>query len=49
MRFHCEMTQAHIGLRLGVSQMHVSHPITRTCARQHNQVMAEPRAFRRAS
>jgi RNA polymerase sigma-B factor len=49
MRFFCEMTQAGIGARLGVSQMHVSRLITRTCARLHAQVMAEPRAFRKAS
>ncbi|WP_405991755.1 SigB/SigF/SigG family RNA polymerase sigma factor [Streptomyces sp. NBC_00986] len=49
MRFFCEMTQARIGAQLGVSQMHVSRLITRTCARLHDQVMAEPRAFRRAS
>jgi len=49
MRFFCEMTQAGIGARLGVSQMHVSRLITRTCARLHAQVMAEPRTFRKAS
>ncbi|MEV1079674.1 SigB/SigF/SigG family RNA polymerase sigma factor [Streptomyces sp. NPDC050211] len=43
MRFFCEMTQARIGLQLGVSQMHVSRLITRTCARLHDQVMADPR------
>ncbi|MFD9460522.1 SigB/SigF/SigG family RNA polymerase sigma factor [Streptomyces sp. NPDC060027] len=39
MRFFCEMTQARIGLQLGVSQMHVSRLITRTCAQLHDQVM----------
>lgn len=32
MRFFCEMTQARIGLQLGVSQTHVSRLITRVCA-----------------
>ncbi len=49
MRFFYDMTQARIRLQLGVSQMHVSRLITRTCARLHDQVTAEPRAFRRAS
>lgn len=49
MRFFCEMTQARIGLQLGVSQMHVSRLISRTCARLHDQVMADPRVLRRAS
>jgi RNA polymerase sigma-B factor len=48
MRFFCEMTQARIGLQLGVSQMHVSRLITRTCARLRDQVMAD-RDLRRAS
>ncbi|MGP4013903.1 sigma factor-like helix-turn-helix DNA-binding protein [Streptomyces sp. 4N124] len=43
MRFFCEMTQARTGLQLGVSQMYVSRLITRTCARLHDQVMADPR------
>jgi len=49
MRFFCEMTQARIGLQLGVSQMHVSRLITRTCARLHDQVMADPRVPGRAA
>lgn len=49
MRFFCEMTQARIGLQLGVSQMHVSRLITRICARLHDQVMADTGALRRAS
>jgi RNA polymerase sigma-B factor len=49
MRFFCEMTQARIGLQLGVSQMHVSRLITRTCARLHDQVMADADELRRAS
>ncbi|WP_151483373.1 SigB/SigF/SigG family RNA polymerase sigma factor [Streptomyces albicerus] len=49
MRFFCEMTQARIGLQLGVSQMHVSRLITRTCARLRDQVMADAHDLRRAS
>ncbi|MEV0225525.1 SigB/SigF/SigG family RNA polymerase sigma factor [Streptomyces sp. NPDC050704] len=49
MRFFCDMTQARIGLQLGVSQMHVSRLITRTCARLHDQVMADTHDLRRAS
>jgi RNA polymerase sigma-B factor len=49
MRFYCEMTQARIGLRLGVSQMHVSRLISRTCARLNAQVMAEPRVVKRTA
>lgn len=43
MRFFGEMTQNRIALQLGLSQMHVSRLITRTCARLRDQVMAEPR------
>ncbi|MCX5050003.1 SigB/SigF/SigG family RNA polymerase sigma factor [Streptomyces sp. NBC_00201] len=42
MRFFGEMTQNRIALQLGLSQMHVSRLITRTCARLRDQVMAEP-------
>ncbi|WP_329362134.1 SigB/SigF/SigG family RNA polymerase sigma factor [Streptomyces sp. NBC_01483] len=49
MRFFCEMTQARIGLQLGVSQMHVSRLITRTCALLRDQVMADTHDPRRAS
>jgi RNA polymerase sigma-B factor len=48
MRFFCEMTQDRIALQLGLSQMHVSRLITRTCARLHDQVMAEAHDGRRA-
>ena len=41
MRFFCEMTQARIGLQLGVSQMHISRLLTRICARLHDQMMAD--------
>ncbi|MEU3339187.1 sigma factor-like helix-turn-helix DNA-binding protein [Streptomyces sp. NPDC006668] len=37
------MTQNRIALQRGLSQMHVSRLITRTCARLRDQVMAEPR------
>ncbi|SOE31916.1 SigB/SigF/SigG family RNA polymerase sigma factor [Streptomyces sp. OK228] len=49
MRFFCEMTQARIGLQLGVSQMHVSRLITRTCARLRDQVTADVHNPRGAS
>ncbi|MER5214268.1 SigB/SigF/SigG family RNA polymerase sigma factor [Streptomyces sp. NPDC002838] len=48
MRFFCEMPQNRIGERFGISQMHVSRLITRTCARLRDQVMAD-RDLRRAS
>jgi len=43
MRFFGEMTQNRIALQLGLSQMHVSRLIIRTCARLRDQVMAEAR------
>jgi RNA polymerase sigma-B factor len=49
MRFFCEMTQHRIALQLGISQMHVSRLITRTCARLHDQVMADTQDLRRAA
>ncbi|MER5184663.1 SigB/SigF/SigG family RNA polymerase sigma factor [Streptomyces sp. NPDC002896] len=48
MRFFCEMTQNRIALQLGLSQMHVSRLIIRTCARLRDQVMAEAHDRRRA-
>jgi RNA polymerase sigma-B factor len=42
LRFFCEMTQNHIAGQLGISQMHVSRLISRTCARLRAQVLAEP-------
>ncbi|MGP4090412.1 SigB/SigF/SigG family RNA polymerase sigma factor [Streptomyces sp. KR55] len=47
MRFFCEMTQSRIALQLGLSQMHVSRLIIRTCARLRDQVMAEAHDRRR--
>jgi RNA polymerase sigma-B factor len=41
MRFFCEMTQLRIAEQLGISQMHVSRLITRTCAHLRDQVMAD--------
>ncbi|MGK5632342.1 RNA polymerase sigma factor SigF [Streptomyces sp. URMC 123] len=41
MRFFCDMTQARIAEQLGISQMHVSRLINRTCERLCAQVMAE--------
>ncbi|UIX31047.1 sigma-70 family RNA polymerase sigma factor [Streptomyces sp. GQFP] len=49
MRFFCEMTQARIGLQLGVSQTHVSRLIARIRARLHDQVTADTHALRRPS
>ncbi|MFD9445421.1 SigB/SigF/SigG family RNA polymerase sigma factor [Streptomyces sp. NPDC060006] len=48
MRFFCEMTQSRIGEKLGISQMHVSRLLTRTCARLRDQMTAD-RDLRRAS
>ncbi|WP_369173441.1 sigma-70 family RNA polymerase sigma factor [Streptomyces sp. R28] len=48
MRFFCEMTQNGIALQLGLSQMHVSRLINRTCACLRDQVMAEALDRRRA-
>ncbi|MDQ1033322.1 DNA-directed RNA polymerase specialized sigma subunit [Streptomyces umbrinus] len=48
MRFFCEMTQSRIGEQLGISQMHVSRLLTRTCVRLRDQMMAD-RDLRRAS
>ncbi|MBT2387771.1 SigB/SigF/SigG family RNA polymerase sigma factor [Streptomyces sp. ISL-11] len=38
LRFFCDMTQSHIADRLGISQMHVSRLISRTCDRLCEQV-----------
>ncbi|PZH15570.1 B/F/G family RNA polymerase sigma-70 factor [Streptomyces sp. NTH33] len=46
MRFFEDMTQSRIADRLGISQMHVSRLISRSCARVRNEVLAE-RAGRR--
>ncbi|MFS7871862.1 SigB/SigF/SigG family RNA polymerase sigma factor [Streptomyces asiaticus] len=42
LRFFHDMTQAGIAEELGISQMHVSRLISRSCARIRNQVEAEP-------
>ena len=47
MRFFEDMTQSRIADRLGISQMHVSRLISRSCARVRDEVLAE-RAGRRA-
>ncbi|ARZ66955.1 hypothetical protein SMD11_1294 [Streptomyces albireticuli] len=39
LRFFCDMTQSRIAERLGISQMHVSRLISRTCDRLHDRVM----------
>jgi RNA polymerase sigma-B factor len=49
LRFFCDMTQAGIAEQLGISQMHVSRLISRTCARIHHEVDAEWDDGRRAA
>ncbi|MFE0047869.1 SigB/SigF/SigG family RNA polymerase sigma factor [Streptomyces albireticuli] len=39
LRFFCDMTQSRIAERLGISQMHVSRLISRTCDRLYERVM----------
>ncbi|MEU6406639.1 SigB/SigF/SigG family RNA polymerase sigma factor [Streptomyces sp. NPDC046985] len=46
MRFFEDMTQSRIADKLGISQMHVSRLISRSCARVRDEVMTE-RATRR--
>ncbi|MFE6775176.1 SigB/SigF/SigG family RNA polymerase sigma factor [Streptomyces sp. NPDC057702] len=41
LRFFCDMTQSRIAEQLGISQMHVSRLINRTCSEVCDQVMAE--------
>ncbi|MGP3948958.1 SigB/SigF/SigG family RNA polymerase sigma factor [Streptomyces sp. 7N604] len=41
MRFFCDMTQSRIADQLGISQMHVSRLISRTCSSLCEQVMAD--------
>ncbi|NLU71945.1 SigB/SigF/SigG family RNA polymerase sigma factor [Streptomyces sp. HNM0575] len=41
LRFFCDMTQSSIAEQLGISQMHVSRLISRTCERLHREVEAE--------
>lgn len=41
LRFFCDMTQSRIAEELGISQMHVSRLIHRTCERIHRRVDAE--------
>ncbi|MYU68050.1 sigma factor-like helix-turn-helix DNA-binding protein, partial [Streptomyces sp. SID69] len=43
MRFFEDMTQSRIAERLGISQMHVSRLISRSCARVRNEALAPPR------
>jgi RNA polymerase sigma-B factor len=47
MRFFEDMTQSRIADRLGISQMHVSRLISRSCARVRDEVMGQ-RAGRRS-
>ncbi|MBC2864761.1 SigB/SigF/SigG family RNA polymerase sigma factor [Streptomyces mexicanus] len=48
MRFFEDMTQSRIADRLGISQMHVSRLISRSCAKVRDEVLAE-RAARRGT
>ncbi|HWM39159.1 MAG TPA: SigB/SigF/SigG family RNA polymerase sigma factor [Streptomyces sp.] len=41
LRFFCDMTQNKIAEQLGISQMHVSRIISRTCERLHQEVDAD--------
>jgi RNA polymerase sigma-70 factor (sigma-B/F/G subfamily) len=41
LRFFCDMTQSSIAEQLGISQMHVSRLLSRTCRRIHQEVDAE--------
>jgi RNA polymerase sigma-B factor len=41
LRFFCDMTQTKIADRLGISQMHVSRLISRTCERLQREVDAD--------
>ncbi|MFJ9733381.1 SigB/SigF/SigG family RNA polymerase sigma factor [Streptomyces sp. NPDC101169] len=47
MRFFEDMTQSSIGDRLGISQMHVSRLISRSCARVRDEALARRTADRR--
>lgn len=40
LRFFCDMTQGDIARQLGISQMHVSRLLSRTCHRIHDEVEA---------
>ncbi|MCT2591631.1 SigB/SigF/SigG family RNA polymerase sigma factor [Streptomyces sp. N2-109] len=46
LRFFHDMTQGNIADRLGISQMHVSRLISRTCERIHDEVEADREAPR---
>lgn len=41
MRFFEDMTQSRIGEKLGISQMHVSRLISRSCARVRKGALAQ--------
>ncbi|NED75006.1 sigma-70 family RNA polymerase sigma factor, partial [Streptomyces sp. SID9944] len=41
MRFFDDMTQSRIAEELGISQMHVSRLISRSCARLREQVLRD--------
>ncbi|GAA2252045.1 RNA polymerase sigma factor [Streptomyces ruber] len=46
MRFFEDMTQSRIADQLGISQMHVSRLISRSCARVRNEALGEARSRR---
>ncbi|MEU4966556.1 MULTISPECIES: SigB/SigF/SigG family RNA polymerase sigma factor [Streptomyces] len=49
MRFFCDMTQSRIAEQFGISQMHVSRLISRTCRRIHQEVENDRRLEREGS
>jgi RNA polymerase sigma-B factor len=42
LRFYGNLTQAEIGQRLGISQMHVSRPLARALGYLRHQLTSEP-------
>jgi RNA polymerase sigma-B factor len=49
MRFFRDMTQSSIAQTLGISQMHVSRLISRSCDQLRNEVMRDEGVMRRAA
>jgi RNA polymerase sigma-70 factor (sigma-B/F/G subfamily) len=49
LRFFCDMTQSRIADQLGISQMHVSRLLSRTCERLHDQIEADREQVRTGS
>ncbi|UGY94390.1 SigB/SigF/SigG family RNA polymerase sigma factor [Streptomyces gobiensis] len=46
LRYFCDMTQSNIAEQLGISQMHVSRLLSRTCERLHNEIEADRQCAR---